>query len=202
MKYECYFDGGITFNPGGDMTIGGVVYEVDGNTKNKIYEFSDKFYSKDFPDGTSNNVAEAMALDKILSFFILENNTHHHICIYGDSQIVINRAKSRRKDGKGIFRFHHTYLISQGKIVDTLFESYYSNEESRVVHKNNIIDCKSKFVFNSENGVLRYVKTGVIYDSVVYEERMYVYSDRTLRRSYITQDKNRLKKSSHIYCCR
>lgn len=100
---------------------------------------------------------------------------------------------NRVEDGKGIFRFHHTYLISQGKIVDTIFESYYSNEETRVVHKNNIIDCKSKFHFNNVNGVLRFVKTGVIYDSVVYEERMYVcVSDTTLRRSYITQDKNEL----------
>lgn len=103
MKYECYFDGSITFNPGGDMTIGGLVYELNKDKREKIYEFSDKFYAKDFPDGTSNNVAEAMALDKILAFFITENNTYHHICVYGDSQIVINRAKRRNRTGSGIF---------------------------------------------------------------------------------------------------
>jgi hypothetical protein len=100
---------------------------------------------------------------------------------------------NRVEDGKGIFRFHHTYLISQGKIVDTLFESYYSNEETRVVHKNNIIDCKSKFLFNNENGVLRYVKTGVIYDSVVYEEVMYYLHEGELHRSFITQNKNEIE---------
>jgi ribonuclease HI len=102
MKYQCYFDGSITVNPGGDMTIGGLVNEV-GETKKRIYDFSDKFSAKEFPNGTSNNVAEAMALHKLLSYFELENATHERIEIFGDSQIVINRCIRKKRGGKGIF---------------------------------------------------------------------------------------------------
>ena len=33
MKYQCYFDGSVTVNPNGDMTIGGLIYEV---TESKV----------------------------------------------------------------------------------------------------------------------------------------------------------------------
>lgn len=103
MKYQGFFDGSITVNPGGDMTIGGLIYEVSDEKKSLIYEFSEKFPSKEFPNGTSNNVAEAMALHKLLSYFELENATHERIEIFGDSQLVINRMNKRRKGGNGIF---------------------------------------------------------------------------------------------------
>lgn len=103
MKYQCYFDGSVTVNPNGDMTIGGLIYEVTESKRERIYDFTDKFYSKDFPDGTSNNVAEAMALHKILSFFEIENAMSEKIEIFGDSQIVINRCLYRNTGGRGIF---------------------------------------------------------------------------------------------------
>lgn len=103
MKYQCYFDGSITINPGGDMTIGGLIYEVDEQKKEIVFEFTEKFYSYEFPNGTSNNVAEILALNKLLSFFIIEKITHKQIEIFGDSQIVINRMISRKRNGKGIF---------------------------------------------------------------------------------------------------
>lgn len=102
MKYQCYFDGSITVNPNGDMTIGGLIYEV-GDSKKIVHDFSEKFLYKDFPNGTSSNVAEAMALHKILSFFELEDATNECIEIFGDSQIVINRCIKGKIGGKGIF---------------------------------------------------------------------------------------------------
>lgn len=101
--FECYFDGSITRNPGGDMGIGGVVYEVNNGVRQKIHDFTDKLPAKFFPDGTSCNVAEVLALNKLLAFFLMEEKQHLKIRVYGDSQIVINRAQSGNKNGKGIF---------------------------------------------------------------------------------------------------
>lgn len=86
------------------MGIGGVVYEVDelGN-RDKIYDFSETFKASEFPDGTTNNIAEVLALEKILSFFVIENATHHHIEIFGDSRIVINRLNDG-SGGRGLFQ--------------------------------------------------------------------------------------------------
>lgn len=103
MKYQCYFDGSITKNPGGDMGIGGIVYEVDDVMKTPIFTFNEKLPAKDFPNGTSCNVAEILALNKLLSYFALDNAFNEPIEVFGDSQIVINRAIRKKKGGKGMF---------------------------------------------------------------------------------------------------
>lgn len=101
--FECYFDGSITRNPGGDMGIGGVVYEIINGEREKVHDFSDKLPAKLFPDGTSCNVAEALALNKLLSFFIMEDMQHATIQVYGDSQIIINAMIKRNGKSKGMF---------------------------------------------------------------------------------------------------
>lgn len=103
MKYQCFFDGSITKNPGGDMGIGGLVYEVTEQKKELVFDFNIKLPAKDFPNGTSCNVAEILALNKLLSFFALDNAFHKPIEVFGDSKIVINRAIRKKKGGKGIF---------------------------------------------------------------------------------------------------
>ena len=103
MKYQCYFDGSITKNPGGDMGIGGLIFEVNESEKINVHQFTENLPAKDFPNGTSCNVAEILALQKLLSYFALQEAYHESIEVLGDSQIVINRATRMKKGGKGIF---------------------------------------------------------------------------------------------------
>lgn len=109
--YVGFFDGSITHNPGGDMGIGCVLYEVTEEKKEKIFQYKGFYSSSNFPNGTSNNVAECLALNKLLEFLIEENLMNENITIFGDSQIVINRAISRNTHGKGIFIPHIVKMV-------------------------------------------------------------------------------------------
>jgi hypothetical protein len=109
-------------------------------------------------------------IDGIFQYKLLNNIP---ILLYHDVRV---------EDGKGIFKFHNTYVISRGFLVDILYNSFESNEESRVVHKNNIIDYKSSFLFDQETGTINVKKSGIRYDSIIYEEVVYkLYGDTLFR---------------------
>ena len=115
--YLGFFDGSITVNPGGDMGIGCLLYEIENGRKEKIFEHSETLYRKHYPNGTSNNVAECLALSKLLSYLILEGMTNARIEIQGDSQIILHRlmgVSRKNKPPKGIFA---PYLYEVIKIV-------------------------------------------------------------------------------------
>ena len=129
MEYTGYFDGSITKNPHGDMTIGGLVYEVENGTRKLIYEFSDKLPATEFNYETSNNVAEALALSKLLSYFELENIFTDKISIFGDSRIVINRAYSNRA-GHGMFAPYVEQVKEQMKMFHRLKIKWVPREQN------------------------------------------------------------------------
>lgn len=103
--YLGFFDGSITVNPGGDMGIGCLLYEIVDGRKELIFEHSETLLSKFYPNGTSNNVAECLALSKLLSYLILEDMQTAKIEIRGDSQIILNRLMGigKNKPAKGMF---------------------------------------------------------------------------------------------------
>lgn len=94
---KCYFDGACEpVNPYGNMGLGAIVLK-DNQPLFKHSEFVPE--SKQ----NSNNVAEYMALEKILIFIrdttILENK----IFIYGDSKLVINQMKGWWRIKNGLY---------------------------------------------------------------------------------------------------
>jgi ribonuclease HI len=85
----AYFDGACEpVNPGGTASYGVVVY-LD---EKMIWRDSKLFVPiKGREKETSNNVAEYSGFKAILEFLLREGFQESEICIYGDSQLVINQ---------------------------------------------------------------------------------------------------------------
>lgn len=111
--YYGHFDGSCNPNPNGDMGIGCYLYEKTDSNKIKIFEYSETLPCEDFNYKTSNNVAEVLALDKLLSWLLAEGMQNAPITIYGDSQIVIKGATATYLP-KGVFA---PYLVDLRKAV-------------------------------------------------------------------------------------
>jgi len=83
--YECFFDGSAKPNPG-EMKIGGVIKDLDGNIVEE--------YSKDLGYGTNNQ-------SEYLSFiYLLEIAAKHlpdKLIIRGDSALVVNQVNGNWK---------------------------------------------------------------------------------------------------------
>lgn len=115
IHYKAYFDGGIDVNPHGNMGIGVVIYEFNGEEKELIYEYFEYFSKENFNCRTSNNVAEAMAASKAISFFQLERLEAAHIELIGDSKIILNRLEAKRyaNESNGYFGDYINSAIDQ-----------------------------------------------------------------------------------------
>jgi ribonuclease HI len=85
----AYFDGACEpINPGGTASYGIVVY----HGKQMVWRDSKLFVpTKGREKETSNNVAEYSGFKAILEFLLQEGFQDDEICIYGDSQLVINQ---------------------------------------------------------------------------------------------------------------
>lgn len=93
--YYCYFDGSCTpINPNGKMGTG--VYIVSENNK---FEDSKTYEAK---IGNTNNVAEYLALIRILK--LLKKKTRCHIQINGDSNLVINQMRGIWQIKEGMYK--------------------------------------------------------------------------------------------------
>lgn len=81
----CYFDGACEpRNPGGNMGIGACIRCGNG----ELFAYSDFVPAARH---NSNNVAEYMAFEKLLDFFIEKKCSNQRIFIYGDSKLVIEQ---------------------------------------------------------------------------------------------------------------
>jgi ribonuclease HI len=97
-------------NPGGRMGIGAIVRQKG----TILLEYSDTM--SEHPNNT-NNVAEYLALIKILDFLIRNNFTENRISIKGDSMLVVNQMK-------GLWRMKQGAYLSFAKEAKVKFEKF------------------------------------------------------------------------------
>jgi|SRR6478752_890661 len=97
-KVKCYFDGACEpKNPGGNMGIGAYIL-VHGK---EIYTHSNYILAN---SENSNNVAEYMALEKILQYLQSNDLKSKEIWIYGDSNLVIQQMSGKWKVKNGLYK--------------------------------------------------------------------------------------------------
>jgi len=92
----CYFDGAILYNPYGDMGIGGIVYK-DG----EVIDSGSMYVPASVKN--SNNVAEFMGLQWVLSSLINKGLQNEKILVCGDCLLAINIMNNRRGIGIGYY---------------------------------------------------------------------------------------------------
>jgi ribonuclease HI len=93
----CYFDGATEpINPGGNMGIGATI------RKDGIELFRNSGFIK-ANELNSNNVAEYLAFESILDFFLAKNIQSETIYIFGDSKLVINQMSGMWKIRFGLY---------------------------------------------------------------------------------------------------
>lgn len=128
--YKAYFDGGIDINPCGNMGIGCIIYEINGDSKEIVHEHSEYFKKEDFNCETSNNVAEAMAASSALGFFQVEKLEDADIELIGDSRIILNRLEAKRyaKPTDGYFATYINEAIKQSECFTNIKFTWVSRD--------------------------------------------------------------------------
>ncbi len=109
----CYFDGACEpRNPGGNMGIGAIIFE-DGEIIDSI-----SFFVQANNDN-SNNVAEYMAIEWVLTTLISLKYEKENIKIFGDSKLVIEQMKGfwRIKEGR------YVHVAKRCKLLIPLFSN-------------------------------------------------------------------------------
>lgn len=93
--FTAYFDGCCEpINPGGTAAYGAVIFE-DGQ---RIWEDSHVFKPKAGNErATSNNLAEYLAFNAILDYFLLHDLERKVILVRGDSKLVIRQMFPSKK---------------------------------------------------------------------------------------------------------
>ncbi len=93
----CYFDGSCEpQNPGGNMGIGAIVLKK----QEVLFQHSS---SIDSHPCNTNNVAEYLALIKILDFLHEVQMHENRIGVYGDSMLVVNQMKGLWRMKQGLY---------------------------------------------------------------------------------------------------
>lgn len=88
FEYICFTDGGIApINPGGEMTIGALVVRNDGLVIHSISESFAPHHSN------TNNIAEQMAMQRLLLWFLDNNILNEPILVLSDSMLVVKYCK-------------------------------------------------------------------------------------------------------------
>jgi ribonuclease HI len=96
-KLTCTFDGMCQpVNPGGVACYGFTILEKKNNRLYRIYEESGIAF-KPFSQESSNNVAEYVALIKLLKWLLAKRYNKFSILIQGDSQLIINQLSGKYK---------------------------------------------------------------------------------------------------------
>src|SRR6185503_7319891 len=96
--YTCYFDGACEpKNPGGNMGIGAIIFDKDGNEVVKL-----SHYVKAHPNN-SNNVAEYQGFGWIITKLSEIMQDGESAKIHGDSKLVIEQMKGNWQMKKGFY---------------------------------------------------------------------------------------------------
>ena len=102
--YECYFDGCCEpVNPYGNCGIGAIIFDPQDNV---IFEHSSFIPAC---KENSNNVAEHLALTKILEYFTDNNISNKKIKISGDSKLVVMQMVGYWGINEGLYKKHALY---------------------------------------------------------------------------------------------
>ena len=133
-----YFDGLCQpYNPRGVACFG---FMVEMYENESIIQKIEKYglACEPFSEVATNNVAEYVGLINLLRYLIENNLTNQSICIYGDSQLVVNQTnhKYRVKSERLL-----SYFIKTKKLFSQ-FENISINWIPR--EKNNVVDKLSK----------------------------------------------------------
>lgn len=100
----AYFDGACQpINPGGNMGIG-VFIQLDNGHNHHI---SYCIFASEFETQTSNNIAEYLALNSALEYFIEHKMQDLPIGIIGDSQLVIKQMIGEYGANSGLYIPHY-----------------------------------------------------------------------------------------------
>ena len=96
-KLTCTFDGMCQpVNPGGVACYGFTIHEKRNNEIHQIYEEGGIAFEP-FSKESSNNVAEYIALIKLLEWLLAKGYNKFSIFIKGDSQLIINQLSGKYK---------------------------------------------------------------------------------------------------------
>jgi ribonuclease HI len=96
-KLTCTFDGMCQpVNPGGVACYGFTILEKENNKIYQIYEEGGIAF-KPFSKESSNNVAEYVALIKLLEWLFSKGYNKFSVLIQGDSQLIINQLSGKYK---------------------------------------------------------------------------------------------------------
>lgn len=97
MTYTAFFDGACEpRNPGGTAGYGAVIF----NEAQRVWQHSGMIPASPL---NSNNVAEYLAFNAALDWFIENNLTNAQILIKGDSMLVIQQCFGRWRVKKGLY---------------------------------------------------------------------------------------------------
>jgi ribonuclease HI len=112
-KLTCTFDGMCQpINPGGVSCYGFTIQEKRNNEIYPIYEEGGIAFEP-FSKESSNNVAEYIALIKLLEWLLAKGYNKFSVFIQGDSQLIINQllGKYKVKSEKLKFYFDKTKIL-------------------------------------------------------------------------------------------
>lgn len=74
----------------------------------------------------------------------------------------------------------NSFIFSNGKVIDYLYEAGQDNSKHRVNSKNNILEYKSTFVFDTENKSLTVHKIGRNFDEKLNQKSVYIVKNNSL----------------------
>jgi ribonuclease HI len=148
MGYVAFFDGCCEpRNPGGNAGYGVVIYK-DGQ---RVWQHSGMMPAS---KATSCNVAEYLAFNAALDWFIANSLTKEPILIKGDSKLVIQQCFGRWRIKRGLYREYA--LEAKGKMLQfkalkgTWISRVY-NSEADDLSKDHLRKAGIKFVIQPDD---------------------------------------------------
>ena len=128
FDYVCYFDGACgPINPGGNIGTGAIILKGD----DPIYENSGYVDAQDFDYmGTSNNIAEYMALIDVLKKLIDLGLTSKKILVRGDSNLVINQMRRLWKAKGGRYKPYYDEAMELAKSFEDIKFRWIPREQN------------------------------------------------------------------------
>lgn len=76
----------------------------------------------------------------------------------------------------------HSYIIVNGKVINYLYESGQDNSKHRVISKNNILEYKTTFTFDTVNKTLNLHKKGSNFNEKYNEKSTYIIHNNSLQK--------------------
>jgi ribonuclease HI len=151
-KLICMFDGMCQpINPGGVACYGFTIQEKRNNQIYQIYEEGGIAFEP-FSKESSNNVAEYVALIKLLEWLLANGYNKFNVFIQGDSQLIINQLSGKYKVKSEKLKIY----FDKTKILIKKFENLHIEWITR--EKNNAADSLANkayidFIDNNYSGL-------------------------------------------------